>query len=146
RQEVRRFLVVTVREVLAGWAEFLTSRVVLAQDRHGFRPRRDPGRSANTVNDNPRECIERHWVLGIFLGQLEESRRQLFRFGVYVVEDFLPFLVGLGLPDGFRVCLHGVLVNLEKRLVLLSGLCGLLLQLACRRRRWYGQRQDQETH
>src|SRR5262249_17791393 len=145
RQEDRCFLVVPAGDVLAHWPELLTSRVLLAQDRHGFRPRRDTGRGANTVDYDPGERIERHRVLGILLGQLEESRRQLFRFGVYLIEDLHAFLIGLGPPESFRVALHGVLVTLDQRLILLRRRGRLLLLLPCSRQRWHGQRQEQKT-
>src|SRR5262249_10718902 len=72
-----------------------------------------------------------------------EPRGKFLPLGVYVIKNLHALLVSLGLADGFRIGLYGVLVYLKQRLILLCRRAGLVLRLPCGCRQC--QRQDQET-
>src|SRR5207302_6754687 len=121
-------------------AKLLTPRVIANQDGYGLGPRRVVGRGTDAVCYDPEEGVQGHWVLGMPLGQLEELRRQLLAFGVYLLEDLQAFLIGLGLPESVRVGLHGVLERLEQRLILLRRRGRLSPYLLIRPQRRHGKR------
>jgi Zn-dependent protease len=79
----------------------------------------------------------------ILWGALEDLRRATY-WAALSGQAFAWLLIGLGLPESCRVGLHGVLVYLDQRLILLRRRSGLFVRLSCRRQCWHGQRQDQK--
>src|SRR5205823_4812229 len=111
-------------------------------ERHGLAPRTvlTPSRVSVVVHHPDRldQGVHGDRVRGVFLGQLQESQREVVAEPVHASDDLLSFLVGPGSPA------RGSLVFLEKRVVLLRGRGRLVLVFVLTRQQSGGQEQGEE--
>src|SRR5262249_49295433 len=138
-------LVPAVDQGLANLAQLVAVGVVAGQHGDGLGAWTVlPGGAEGSCHD-PHQRVQGGGVLGMFLGQLAKLGGELVGPRVLVREDLLAVLVRLGLAVRLLKRLHGVVVILFERLVLLGWRRRLVFFLVVVRHRCPCQQHDNDA-